>query len=265
MNPMSRFPLEALEPHRERLNSHPVYGALKTLDDLRVFMEHHVFSVWDFMSLIKFLQATLAPTRLPWAPVGDPMVRRFINELVLEEESDEAPPASGQAPTFTSHFELYTRAMEEVGASTAAIRQFVATASDNGLDAALDLGTAPPAAAGFTRTTFGFIDTGEPHIIAAALAFGREHIIPAMFRSFLRDMGIGESASPAFHYYLRRHINLDEDFHAPMSIRMVEHFIGEDSRKRSEAVEAAIAAIDARMGFWDGVLRELPSQESGDR
>lgn len=256
---MPEFPVEMIAPHRERLNRHPVYGALKAVDDLRVFMEHHVFSVWDFMSLIKTLQATLAPTTVPWAPVGDPMVRRFINELVLEEETDEALPGAGMR--FSSHFELYTQAMQEIGASPDAIRQFVATAAGRGIEAAFDLGIAPPVSAAFTRTTFGFIDTAKPHVVAAALALGREHIIPTMFRAFLGGMGIDEKDSPAFHFYLRRHIHLDEDFHAPMSIRMVEFLVGGDAAKQAEAVDAAIAAIEARLTFWDGVLRELPSQQ----
>lgn len=256
---MSLFPFEKTEPFRARLNRHPVYGALKSIDDLKRFMEHHVYSVWDFMSLIKFLQAELAPARWPWVPVGDPVVRRFINELVLEEESDQAIPGSDEGARFTSHFELYTNAMEDIGASPEAVRRFIAAAYESGIEAALDLGVAPPASAAFTRTTFEFIDTGKPHIVAAALALGREHIIPAMFRTFLGDMGIGEADAPAFHYYLRRHIHLDEDFHAPMSIRMLEFFIGGDKAKEDEAVDAAIAAIEARIEFWDGVLKELPS------
>ena len=72
----------------EQLETHPVYDAVATLSDLQCFMEHHVYSVWDFMSLLKYIQSVVAPTKYPWLPQGDPSVRRFINELVLEEESD---------------------------------------------------------------------------------------------------------------------------------------------------------------------------------
>jgi hypothetical protein len=102
-----------IETLRVKLEAHPIYAAVQTLDDLRVFMQHHVYSVWDFMSLIKYLQHQVAPARWPWAPSVDASVQRFINELVLEEETDIALP--GQAGN-TSHFMLYLAAMREVGA-----------------------------------------------------------------------------------------------------------------------------------------------------
>ena len=105
---------------QQRLNSHPVYGSVRTLGDLRTFMRHHVYSVWDFMSLIKYLQGIVAPVDWPWLPTDDTDVRRFINELVLEEESDEHPTNGG----FASHFQLYQDAMREIGADTGPVLAF---------------------------------------------------------------------------------------------------------------------------------------------
>ncbi|MCP5368230.1 MAG: DUF3050 domain-containing protein [Hyphomicrobiales bacterium] len=257
---MTDFPLDRIAAHRARLEAHPVYGAVRGVDDLRVFMEHHVYSVWDFMSLIKFLQAELAPARVPWTPVGDPLVRRFVNELVLEEESDERVAGVEGLPEFLSHFELYTHAMGEVGADPEPVRAFVALARDEGIDAALAAGLAPPPSAAFTGRTFAFLAGGRAHEVAAALALGREHIIPGMFRAFLGRMGLDEAAAPVFHGYLKRHIHLDEDFHGPLSLRMVEVLVAGDPARREQAVAAAIAAIEARLAFWDGVLERLPSR-----
>ena len=241
---------------RARLASHPIYGALATVDDLRVFMQHHVYSVWDFMSLIKYLQHHVAPASWPWTPPADAAVARFINELVLEEETDQALPGE---TGYTSHFMLYLAAMREIGADADTPLAFVTRAGAAGITGALDAGLAPPPAAEFTRTTFGFIDSGRPHRVAAALALGREHVIPAMFRAFLAQMTVTAEQAPSFHYYLNRHVHLDEDFHAPLSLRLLDALCGEDAEKWREAEAAAIAAVDARLRFWDGVLQALPS------
>jgi hypothetical protein len=220
-------------------------------------MAHHIYSVWDFMSLLKCLQGHIAPTTLPWKPRGNAEVRFFINQIVVGEECDDGLPDAAGNPTHASHFELYCDAMREVGADPAPAIRFAAVAADQGIDAALALGIAPPAAVAFMRSTFGFIATGKPHIAGAAFALGREHIIPAMFRALLGKMGIDAKTAPAFHFYLERHIHLDEDFHAPLALRMVNELVGDDAAKLAEAQAAARQAVQARITFWDGVQKAL--------
>jgi hypothetical protein len=246
-----------IESLRLRLEAHPIYAAVTTLDDLRVFMQHHVYSVWDFMSLIKYLQNEIAPARWPWTPGGDASVQRFINELVLEEETDIALP--GQEG-HTSHFMLYLAAMREIGADAATPERFVQLVAEQGIAAALASGLPPAPSAAFTRTTVDFLASGKPHTVAAALALGREHVIPSMFRAFLSRMAVTEAQAPSFHYYLNRHVHLDEDFHAPLSLRLLAALCENDPGKWREAEAAAETAVNARMLFWDGVLKALPSQ-----
>ncbi len=248
-----------IESLRVRLEAHPIYAAVNTLDDLRVFMQHHVYSVWDFMSLIKYLQHEIAPARWPWTPGGDASVQRFINELVLEEETDIALPGR---EGHTSHFLLYLEAMREIGADADTPARFVEHVAGQGIDAALQSGIAPAPSVAFTRTTFDFLQSGKPHTVAAALALGREHVIPSMFRAFLSRMTVTEAQAPSFHYYLNRHVHLDEDFHAPLSLRLLAALCGDDAGNWREAEAAAQAAVDARLKFWDGVLAALPSQQS---
>jgi hypothetical protein len=256
---MSHFEPEFIQSLQNRLDNHPIYGALETLDDLRVFMRHHVHSVWDFMSLIKFLQHHVAPARWPWAPGADAEVQRFINELVLEEETDQNAP--GQPAQFASHFMLYIAAMREIGVEADAMLRFVEIAGRDGIDAALASGLAPAPSAQFNRTTFDFLDSGKAHEVAAALALGREHMIPAMFRAFLARMAITEQQAPIFHFYLNRHIHLDEDFHAPLSLRLMEALCAGDPTKLEQAKAAGVRAVEARIAFWDGVLAALPSRK----
>lgn len=255
------FDAEFIAGLRARLDRHPIYESVRSAEDLRVFMAHHVYSVWDFMSLVKYLQHAVAPARWPWRPGADPTVQRFINELVLEEETDEAGP--DRPGEFSSHFQLYLRAMREIGADADAPVRFVELAAREGIAAALAAGIAPRPAAEFTRATFAFIGAERPHVAAAALALGREHVIPAMFRAFLGRMGVSEQQAPVFHYYLHRHIHLDEDFHAPLSLRLLQGLCADDPARIAEARAAAERAVAARLAFWDGVCAVLPSRVKG--
>lgn len=251
------FSASAIAALDEKLNNHPLYSAVQTLDQLRVFMAHHVYSVWDFMSLLKYLQSRLAPAAVPWKPHASAATRFFVNQIVLGEESDEGLPAADGSPTYVSHFELYCDAMREIGADPADAIRFSEQAAVRGIDSAFALGVAPQPARQFMQATFGFIAGDKPHVVGAAFALGREHIIPEMFRSLLARMHITEQDAPAFHYYLKRHIHLDEELHAPLALQMVNELVGGDAVKLREAEEAARAAVEARIRLWDGVLAAM--------
>ncbi|NBC12999.1 MAG: DUF3050 domain-containing protein [Gammaproteobacteria bacterium] len=240
---------------QRELNAHPVYTEVTDLADLRVFMSHHVYAVWDFMSLIKYLQHNVAPTTTPWMPPADPAVAYFINQLVLEEESDAVETEAGTE--YSSHFQLYLKSMAEVGADADAPLRFLDSVQRDGLDAALYADSTPVPARYFTETTFCFIREDKPHAAAAALAVGRERIIPDMFRRLLEGAGVGADQAPTFHQYLNRHIHLDEDFHGPLSLRLLENLCGDDDKRLEEAATAAEEAICARIRFWDGVLEAV--------
>ena len=77
-----------------------------------------------------------------------------------------------------------------------------------------------------------------------------------MFRSILSKTGVTEAQAPIFHWYLNRHIHLDEDFHAPLSLRLLNGLCQSESDKE-EAIEAADQAVNARLAFWDGVLEAI--------
>ena len=252
---MTTFPLENVERLRKEVATHPVYAAVTDMNDLTVFMQHHIYSVWDFMSLVKYLQNKIAPAQTPWLPFGDAHVQRFINDIVLEEESDEGIPLEDGTPTYTSHFNLYRSAMEEVRTgSNTRINEFIDKVTSDSLETALRTIEIPSPAKEFMETTFDFIHSDKPHVSAAAFALGREHIIPEMFRALLDKMQISREEAEVFHYYLDRHIELDGDHHGPMSLRMLDLLCEGNEEKISEAEEAALHAIKARIEFWDGVL-----------
>jgi hypothetical protein len=258
---MAELNLDRLQGLQTELDAHPVYAAVKDLADLRIFMAHHIFSVWDFMSLIKYLQRHIAPVQVPWMPHGDPALRFFVNQLVLEEESDNAPGPNGA--DYGSHFEYYLAAMREIGADTEPALRFLDLVRDQGVDKALYSDIVPMPSRYFCETTFNTIREDKPHAVAAALALGRERIIPTMFRRLVEHMGLGPDQAPTFHRYLERHIQMDGDFHGPLSFELLATLCSGDGDRITEAETAAEEAICARIRFWDGVLDAIRVSHAG--
>lgn len=245
---------QQLSPTRQALVNHPLYPAIKNLHSLQVFMQHHVFAVWDFMSLLKALQQHLTCVSLPWVPVGSPAARYLVNEIVTGEESD-----IDEQGNRTSHFELYLRAMEQAGADTAPVQLLLSRLGQGqNIAAALQQTFIPPAARAFMQQTFKVVEDGQPHILAAVFTFGREDLIPSMFIEMVKEMSASAPGSTAiFLYYLERHIEVDGGHHAHLAHEMTAGLCGNDDRKWQEAADAALASMQARLALWDGILASI--------
>lgn len=236
------------------LVAHSLYRNISDADALRRFMRAHVFCVWDFMSLLKTLQRELTGVDVPWFPKGDREARRFINDIVVAEESD-AHPSGG----YVSHFELYLEAMQACGADRAPIERFLERLrAGRQRQAALAGPEVPPGVSEFVETTFGFIESGEPHRIAAAFTYGREDVIPAMFRQLVQELARHAPQDWALlRYYLERHIDVDGDQHGPLAHRLLVRLCGDDAVKWREAETVARQALTARLRLWDAVLADI--------
>jgi hypothetical protein len=231
--------------YKKDVVNHPLYNQLNTIEDVQKLMEIHVYAVWDFMSLLKGLQIELTCTTLPWKPVGDTKIRRLINSIVLEEESDV-----DSAGNPSSHYEMYLEAMKECGANTYEIDKFVNSVSD------VNLPKVNTAIDSFLATTFDILNSGEAHKIAAAFTFGREDLIPDMFTAIVNDLS-KEHKLDKFVYYLERHIELDGGEHGPLALELISNLCGEDKQKWKEVEETAIACLVARKELWDLVLKGI--------
>ena len=241
---------------RERLVDHPLYALIDRADRLRLFMEHHVFAVWDFQSLLKAMQQKLTCTTIPWLPTPDPEARRLVNEIVLDEESDELPDG-GHA----SHFELYLQSMRHAGADTGSIERLLDMLSRGvPLSQALSSCGGPTAACDFVRRSFEVIQSGSTHRIVAAFTYGREDVIPDMFRHLVGSLAAEHPAAwGPFRFYLERHIAHDDEKHAPVCRRIVSRLCGDDPARWAAASETARGCLESRIAFWDGIAAALRS------
>jgi hypothetical protein len=248
----------AIAPVRDDLLAHPLYRTVDTLPRLRRFMSYHVFAVWDFMCLAKRLQRDLTCCDVLWLPPARPSLARFINSIVLGEESDVDPDSHA-----ASHFDLYLAAMDEVGASTEPARTFISDLR-TGEDVATSLAAhAPIAAQTFVRDTLRMVGRGTTIEVLSSFLFGREDLIPEMFSRLLPRWSTSRHARQ-FAYYVHRHIELDGDEHGPAGLRALADIAGEDDALWRSAQRAAESAIVARIALWNSVLADLSRIDSLD-
>jgi len=286
-----------LEPYKMKILSHDLYKIMETAEDVQIFMECHVFAVWDFMSLLKTLQGKFTCLSAPWAPVGDPALRRMINSIVVAEESDE-----NEDGVPMSHYEMYRLAMKQAGASTTTISHFVDHLMETHRNFSVDyisekddsstsyqklfkrtrrhslttyeafrvsnldhkyVEILPRGISQFVDLTLNLCeDINSIHRAVSGFSFGREDLICPMFLSLLRELGKKgkintEEQFSKLHWYLERHVEVDGDDHGPLSMQMISVSCGEDERKWAEARRVAIQVIESRKILWDYVLEKI--------
>ncbi len=256
---LSKMPTTILKKYpglfgaRERLLLHPLYHTVDSLPKLRAFMEDHVFAVWDFMSIAKRLQRDLTCQTLPWMPADDASLARFVNEIIVSEESDEGPDG---VPA--SHLELYLAAMREVGADPSRFLGFLARLrAGEDPAAALRAQGVPEYVRAFVLRTLGVAIDGHTVEVVADFLYSREDVIPEMFERLLARWDDPQTDVPTFAFYLQRHIELDGGNHGPAARRMLERLVNDRDELWEKAAQAAQSGIEARIALWDGVMAAL--------
>ena len=249
--------IQKISPYKEQLFKHSIYANINSIPTLQIFMQNHVFAVWDFMALLKFIQNKVTCTQIPWIPASNPTVSRFFNEIVLSEESDEISKG-----VYLSHFELYLKVMEEIGSDTSTIRNFIEdlkigdswqkslkNVEKNFLVSKITLN--------FVKTTLDLVESKPLHIIMAFFLYGREDPIPEMFQRIISTLQEKKINCSYFEKYLSRHISIDEQDHSPMAKNALLEVCGNNEQIWKDVGDYGVLAIQARIQLWDGIMEKI--------
>ena len=242
------------ESLRQEIINHKVYSVINDINDLKIFMQYHIYAVWDFMSLLKTLQNNLTCTSVPWFPKGTADTRHLINEIVVGEESD-----IDSFGVRKSHFELYLEAMDQCGADCTQFEKFLTVIKQSGdFSTAYATSNTPIEASDFVDYTFKIINSNKDYLQAAIFTFGREDLIPGMFISIVNDIhkNFPDSIS-IFKYYLERHIEVDGDHHSNLALQMTANLCGTNEQFWKESEEVTIEALQKRINLWDGAYNQI--------
>ncbi|MDG2051906.1 MAG: DUF3050 domain-containing protein [Myxococcota bacterium] len=248
--------LARLAPLRDELLNHRVYSTMKNDAALGCFMEYHLWAVWDFMAILKAIQAQFSCIGAPWVPQGDPTLRRFVNEIVLTEESDQTSRG------YLSHFELYCLAIEEVGADPRAVMGVVEQLRQ-GVSSTKAMAACTGPGADFSRQTLKIVEQGSPAELVGVFAFAREELIPDLFRQVVAQLVRGGGRAHLLLEYLERHIGVDEDEHGPLARKMMEAVCGERAEDWERAFRASEKAFRARLALWDAAFDSATQASAG--
>lgn len=240
-----------IKPLLESISNHKIFLEITSIENLKVFAEHHVYAVWDFMCLVKSLQRKLVCTEFAWYPPVNHVGCHLINEIVSEEESD-----LNWDGKHLSHFEMYIESMQQCGAKTDTILAFIdSIRQKKSLDTVLSEHDIPQISKDFIWDTFKIIKM-ESHQIASSFTFAREDITGRMFLPILQNMKNKENTSK-FIYYFQRHIDLDVDKHSQEARLLIVNLCENNEHKWDEAKEAAKYSLISRIRFLDGIYQKI--------
>jgi hypothetical protein len=256
--------IQKLEKEKKKLYYHEMYSKINRsgIEGIRLFQEHHVWIVFDYFQLLKRLQREFTSIKLPWRPFGNTSLRRFINEIVLEEESD----IYEDGKTFGSHLELYIRGMEQTGANVIPIKRFLQKITTISLysisnqpnliyKTIVECG-GPIECAKHVSFTLNTAMCGNLSEVVGLFTFGRENIIPCMFSSLLPSITKMTTYISIFKYYLERHIELDGGTHGPLAIKMVEKVL-ENGGNINDIEKSAVMSLNYRKELWNSISKKI--------
>ena len=166
--------LQTITPYHDQLDQHSLSQKLDSTKRIVAFMNCHVYSVWDFMNLLTTLQRECTCVTVPWRPKPSAKTARLINEIVLEEESDEIDGIA------TSHFEYYVSAIQKLDSNGEHLNLFLKDLKTaKSVDDIVSKPYIPSPSRRFMTANAEVLDRSVLEV-ASVFAFGRETLVPIL-------------------------------------------------------------------------------------
>ncbi len=243
----------------DEIMTHPLLDELGSAADLRLFLNHWVYTAWDYMSLLAALRNYLHNPDLPWLPPIRPETAWLVARRL---HAAEAVVSDGILRG--SVFSLAREALIEAGGSSAELNRFLAEVSTTG-DIAFSLEEIglPETVSEYILTTWDFIADEDLPALAGAFCCGREMINAAVAVRLLRGQSARAiSGIPSFAACL--------DFSGqaqPVEILsawrpVIAYAINDSREKRDRFCEAAETMMAAHEILWLGIRRDLADSRS---
>lgn len=251
--------VEELRGKIAAMREHRVFTSIKTIEDLRYFMQTHVYAVWDFMMLAKRLQFEYTGMRPMWVPPGVPKSARTVNEIVTIAETDEDGKGG-----MCSHFELYLRAMEEIDADVATVSEFAMNLRF-GLPApeaaARALLNVAPEVKGpilhYVTNVTGAARTGLSEEVLAYFIFGNDDVVQSTFHTLLNNLGDLKQLAPTFEQYLLRSTELNVKYWNGATDELLLTELEQNPIRTNTALNAAIQVVTANLYLWECAAQQI--------
>ncbi len=253
---------------RKQIIEHDAFKNIKTQNDLTIYMEHHIFQVWDFMIILKAIQFWMNNIykewytnfscwhpRIPWR------FTRLINEICLDEETDSELNNK-------SHFEYYLKAMKQSWADSFYVEKTLNYIKHHYMkDQELEWLNHFPSP--WVEEHFRYMReianiTKEPELLLfkplASFTLCREWLIPEFFTSIVKNIEPEFWESNEYLIkYLDRHIELDWEEHYIKWNQLLSYFL--TFSNVDDALEAVIKSLKLRLKVLSEVNEKILKEQ----
>lgn len=247
-----------ISPYKENLFKHKIYGQVNDITKTKLFMESHVFGLWDYLTMLKSLQRDLAARKINFLDKDMPNLPYLINQIVLNECVDEE--GSREYLSALGIYQLYIKAMEEIGADIMPISYFVDCLKSNWYwkealeDTKKKYRNIPNTTYSYLEHNLEVIENSQCHEVAGVFFFSREDI-HSKFANFIKVLQEKDMNITNLRNYLQKHIEDDGETKNPILGEYILNLLcNDDAMKWKETELAVIKAIKERQVFWDGIL-----------